>query len=52
MWCSLSLQILQLANGAVTISQARTSGGRSCTDILPVFLSNDDDDDDDDDEVN
>lgn len=35
------LQILQLATGILTISQATASNGRRCTELLPIFLSED-----------
>ena len=37
------LQIIQLANSIFTISQARASNGRNCTDILPEFLTEEED---------
>ena len=39
MLCSLSSQLVQIANTILTISQATASNGRSCTELLTLILS-------------
>ena len=41
----LSLQIVQLANAILAISQARNSNGRNCSDLIQIFLEGGEDND-------